>query len=256
MARSRDTSGFCASTAKLSGFFLFGLILVALAVRRDLVSGLARPRATRHWLAAAVACSVLPLALLVRNLREWGDLFAVSALEKNLVKLVATGAHPAQGDPVRYYVVEMPELFANAFMVAYGAVNFRFTGAADLGRWGPRVVLAGLLLSLVLRSVWRRIDRRVFGVLAAGFALFLVTYVYPGYRYRWLQVRYFFNQLPLIALVAAVGIGTVWEGARQLGLPASDRALVLLVYVCLVGLNLVVLWAGVIPHLYRYIGPT
>ena len=243
-----------ATTAKLSGFFLFGLILVALVVRRDLVPGLLRPGPARRWLAAAVACSALPLLVLARNLREWGDLFAVTALERNLVKLVAVGSNPAKGDPVRYYAVEMPELFANAFMVAYGAVNFRFTGAYDLGRWGPRIVLAGLVLSLVLRSVWRRIDRRALLVLAAGFALFFITYAYPGYRYRWLQVRYFFNQFPLIALVSAVGIETLWTGARRLGLPAPDQALVAVVYVCLVGLNLLVLWAGVIPHVYRYIG--
>ena len=115
-------------------------------------------------------------------------------------------------------------------------------------------MLAGLLLSLVLRSVWRRIDRRVLLVLAAGFALFFTTYAYPGYRYRWLQVRYFFNQFPLIALISAVGIETLGAGARRLGLPARDRALVAVVYVCLVGLNLLVLWAGVIPHVYRYVG--
>ena len=214
----------------------------------------ASPGAARRRLGAAGACSVLPLLVLARNLREWGDPFAVAALEQNLVKLVAVGWNPAHSDPVRYYVIEMPQLFANAFMVAYGAVNFRFTGAYDLGRWGPRIVLAGLVLSLLFRSVWRRIDRRALLVLAAGLALFLTTYAYPGQRYRWLQVRYFFNQFPLIALVSAVGLETLWTGARRLGLPAPDRALVAIVYVCLVGLNLLVLWAGVIPHLYRYVG--
>jgi Dolichyl-phosphate-mannose-protein mannosyltransferase len=243
-----------ATTAKLSGFFLFGLILVALVVRRDLGPGLLRPGAARRWLAAAGACSILPLLVLARNLLEWGDSFAVAALEQNLVKLVAVGWSPVQGDPVRYYAIEMPELFANSFMVAYGAVNFRFTGAYDLGRWGPRIVLAGLVLSLLLRSVWRRIDRRALLVLAAGVALFFTTYAYPGYRYRWLQVRYFFNQFPLIALVSAVGIETLWAGARRLGLPAPDRALVAIVYVFLVGLDLLVLWAGVIPHVYHYVG--
>lgn len=243
-----------ATTAKLSGVFLFGLILVALVARRDLGPGILRPGPVRGWLAAAGACSVLPLLVLARNVREWGDPFAVTALERNLVKLIAIGSNPVTGDPVRYYAIEMPELFANAFMVAYGAVNFRFTGAHDLGRWGPRIVLAGLGLSLVLRSGWRRIDRRALLVLAAGFALFFATYAYPGYRYRWLQVRYFFNQFPLIALVSAVGIETLWRGARRLGVPASDRVLVAVVYVCLVGLNLLVLWAGVIPHLYRFAG--
>ncbi len=242
-----------ASTAKLSGLFLFGLILVALAVRRDLTAALVRPGRTRGWLAAAVTCLALPVLVLARNVREWNDLFAVGALEQNLVKLEAAGAM-RQVDLLHYYAVEMPLFLANGFTIAYGAVNFPFTGPVDLSRWGPRVVVAGLLLSLGLRSVWRRIDRRAVLVLGAGFALFFATYFYPGYRYRWLQARYFFNQLPLISLVAAVGIQTLWEGARRLGMPATDRVLVAVVYACLVGLNLVVLGVGVIPHLYRYVG--
>jgi hypothetical protein len=91
-------------------------------------------------------------------------------------------------------------------------------------------------------------------VLVAGLALFSATYAYPGYRYRWLQVRFFFNQLPLIALVSAVAVETYWTAARRLGLRAPDWVLVAIVYACLVGLNLLVLGEGVIPHVYRYVG--
>jgi hypothetical protein len=199
-------------------------------------------------------CALSPLLVLARNLREWSDPFAVSALEDNLVKLIAAGVYPEPAGPLHYYLVEVPRLLTTGFAVAYGSVNHGFTAWMDFGKWGARIVLAGLALSIVLRSAWRRIDARAFALLVVGGALFLTTYLYPGYRYRWLQARYFFNQLPLIGLVAAVAVGTLADGARRLGAPVSDRAVVALVYAALVGLNLVVLGTGVIPHLYRYIG--
>lgn len=243
-----------AATAKLSGIYFFGLILVALALRRDLLRGLLAPGPTRRWLVAAVVAGVLPVAVLARNYAQWGDLFGVRALEANLVKLIAAGANPPHSDPVGYYLRDLPSLFANAFMVAYGAINLPFTGSVEPGRWGPRIVLAGLALSMVVRSVWRRVDPRVLAVLCAGFALFFATYFYPGYRYRWLQVRYFFNQMPLICLVAAVALATFVSAARRIRIPVPDGALVGVVYVALVGLNLLVIWAGVIPYLYRHVG--
>jgi hypothetical protein len=243
-----------ACAAKLSGLYLFGLVLVAVALRRDLVPALARPGRTRAWVAAAAVCAALPLLVLARNLREWNDLFAVSALEDNLVKLIAAGVYPEPAGYLHYYAVEVSRLLTSGFAVAYGAVNYGFTAWVDFGTWGARAVLAGLALSIVLRSAWRRIDRRALALLLAGGALFLATYFYPGYRYRWLQARYFFNQLPLIALVAAIGIATLGEGARRLGAAVSDRALVALVYAALVALNLIVLGTGVVPRLYRYIG--
>ncbi len=243
-----------ACTAKLSGLFLFGLVLVAVALRRDLVTSVARPGRPRAWVAAATVCALSPLLVLARNLREWSDPFAVSALEDNLVKLIAAGVYPEPAGPLHYYLVEVPRLLTTGFAVAYGSVNHGFTAWMDFGKWGARIVLAGLALSIVLRSAWRRIDARAFALLVVGGALFLTTYLYPGYRYRWLQARYFFNQLPLIGLVAAVAVGTLADGARRLGAPVSDRAVVALVYAALVGLNLVVLGTGVIPHLYRYIG--
>ena len=243
-----------ASAAKLSGLYLFGLVLLALALRRAALPALIRPGPARRWAIAGAAAALLPCLLVARNLAEWGDPFAVSALERNLVKLIRAGMYPTVTDPVHYYVREMPELLANSFMVAYGPVNFRYTGPLDLGRWGPRVVLAGVALSPMVRSAWRRVDRRALGMLAAGFALFFATYAQPGYRYRWLQVRYFFNQLPLISLVAAVAIETLADGARRLGLPVTPGMVVAAVYAGLVALNAMALSYGVVPHLYRYVG--
>ena len=94
----------------------------------------------------------------------------------------------------------------------------------------------------------------LFSSLQAGFLLFLVTYFYPGYRYRWLQVRYFFNQLPLFSLIAAIGILTLWESIKKMLPLWSDRILFSIVYAFLLGLNLLVLGSGVLPHLYQYIG--
>jgi hypothetical protein len=203
---------------------------------------------------AAAVCALLPLPVLVRNLREWGDLFAVRALEDNLVKLIAAGVYPEPPGYLHYYLVEVRRLLTIDIAVAYGAVNYGFTRWMQFGAWGARIVLAGLALSVVLRSAWRRIDGRALALLALGGVLFCATYFYPGYRYRWLQARYFFNQLPLIGLAAAIGIQTLADGARRLGAPASDRVVVAVVYAALVGLNLVVLGTGVVPHLYRYIG--
>lgn len=243
-----------ATATKLSGLFLFGLWVLTLAMRRDLVPALLDRGAARGWRVAALLSLSLPLAVVTRNLVEWGDLFGVRALEINLTKLIGTGANPRHSDPVAYYFVDMPDLFVNAFMVAYGAINLRFTGAFEPGRWGPRIVLAGLLLSVGIRSVWRRVDRGVLLLLGGGFVLFFASYFYPGYRYRWLQVRYFFNQLPLLALVAAIGIETLATAVRRFGVRLSDGTLVAATYVALVALNVYVLYAGVIRYVYRYVG--
>jgi hypothetical protein len=246
--------GGLACTAKLSGLYLFGLVLAAVALRRDLVRGLARPGRTRAWVATAAACALLPLLVLARNLREWSDPFAVSALEDNLVKLIAAGVYPEPPGLLHYYLVEVRRLLTSGFAVAYGAVNYGFTAWIDFGKWGARIALAGLALSVALRSAWQRVDPRAFVLLGVGGALFFATYFYPGYRYRWLQARYFFNQLPLIGLLAAIGLQTLADGARRLGAPVPDRMVVAVVYAALVGLNLVVLGTGVVPRLYRYIG--
>jgi hypothetical protein len=116
------------------------------------------------------------------------------------------------------------------------------------------VITAGLLLSVFARGAWRRVKREPFLILAAGFMLFFVTYFYPGYRYRWLQVRFFFNQLPFLSLIAAIGILTLWESIKKMFPPWSARILFSIVYAFLLGLNLLVLGTGVLPHLYQYIG--
>jgi len=241
-----------AATAKLSGLYLFGIILVTLALRRELLIGLRRPQRIQGWLIAAAGVMVGLGFVLARNLREWGDPFAVGALETNLARLIADGQQPP-GNLLHYYGVDMVAMFANSFHVAYGAVNFRDMGSPGIGRWGMRLAAGGLVLSLFFRAAWRGVRVRPLVVMIAGFALFFATFVFPGYRYRWLQVRYFFNQLPLIAFLASVGTLTLWRAAQGLGARAPDLLLVAVVYLYLVGLNVLVLTYGVIPHLYRYV---
>jgi branched-subunit amino acid ABC-type transport system permease component len=193
--------------------------------------------------------------LAARNFMEWGDPLAVGALERNLAELIAAGMTPQPGPGIaHYYASELPRLFASGLAVAYGAINFRYGDYLWIGAAATWLVGAGLALSLLVRSPWPRVERRPLVILLAGFALFFATYFYPGYRYRWLQVRYFFNQLPLLSLGAAIGIIALADGARRLGLDCKDRALVALVYGCLLGLNLLVLVNGVLPHLYRHVG--
>jgi hypothetical protein len=242
-----------AATAKLSGLYLFGLVLLVPTLRPDLRSRLFARGRPRAWLAAA-ASIVLPLALLARNVREWNDPFGVSALEQNLSRLTAAGAHPPSRGFLYYYTAELPALVADGLLVAYGAVNFGLAGPFEVARWGPRLIGAGLVLALLIPAAWRQVRRVPLLVLVTGFTLFFLTYVYPGYRYRWLQVRYFFHQLPLISLVAAVGMLPWWRGVQWLGVRLPDAALAGLVYAALVALNLLVLAKGVVAHLYRYIG--
>jgi hypothetical protein len=244
-----------AATAKLSALYLFGLVPLAPILSRELRERLVARGRGRMWVAAATLAAVLPIVLLVRNFVQWGDLFAVAALERNLELLTASGANPPSRGILHYYAVELPTLLVEGSLVAFGAVNFRVGGSFAAARWAVWIIGAGLLLGLVRRETWRDIRVRPLLILLAGCALFFFTYVYPGYRYRWLQVRYFFNQLPLASLVAAVGLLSLWHGLVQMGLRLSDRLLVALVYVGLVALNLLVLVEGVIAHLYRYLGP-
>lgn len=243
-----------AATAKLSSLYLFGLMVVALATQRDLSRRLFRSVSGRVWLAVTTLCLLLPCLVLARNLREWGDPFAASALETNLVKLRGAGINPPGEGILHYYLVELRSLFADGFFIAYGAINFRYGEYLEIGGWAMRVITAGLLLSVFVRGAWRRVKRGPFLILAAGFLLFFVTYFYPGYRYRWLQVRYFFNQLPFLSLIAAIGILTLWESIKKMLPLWSDRILFSIVYAFLLGLNLLVLGSGVLPHLYQYIG--
>jgi hypothetical protein len=203
---------------------------------------------------AAAASVVLPILVLARNLAEWGDPFAVGALETNLAKLTASRANPLPRGFLYYYAVELPKLFAEGLPVAFGAVNFSFGGHFEMARWIPRALVVGLLVSAFVRETWRPVRRVPLLILGAGLLLFLVAYGYPGYRYRWLQVRYFFNQLPALSLLAAIGILSFWNGMKRLSPGLPDRALVAVVYIGLVGLNLLVLTEGVVGHLGRYVG--
>jgi hypothetical protein len=242
-----------AVSVKLSGIYLLGLILGTLVLCPVLRARLLQRDRRVAVLTMVAACGILPAAVFLRNLREWGDLLAVGALERNLELLRAAGAMPPGHTMVRYFLVELPSLFANSFAVAFGPVNFFFGGHFEVAAWGSRVIAAGLLLSLFLREPWRHIRPRPLVLLAMGFLLFFTTYFYPGSRYRWLQARYFFNQLPLIALLSAVGIMTLWRCLGTLGLRVRDGWLIAVVYVSLVVLNVLVLTEGVWRHLYRYI---
>jgi hypothetical protein len=61
-------------------------------------------------------------------------------------------------------------------------------------------------------------------------------------------------QLPIRALLAAIGTLSFWNGLKRLSPGLPERALVAVVYIGLVGLNLLVLTEGVIGHPARYVG--
>ena len=242
------------TTAKLSALYLLGLVALGALLRRDLVAALVRQRTARAWLVAAGAAAVLPAAVLARNLVEWGDPFGVGALERNLINLKDAGTYLAPRGMLHYYFAEMPRLFVEGLPVAFGAINFPLWDYFILTRRAVLTIAAGLGLSALLRARWRAVARVPLVLLVAGFALFLATYLFPGYRYRWLQARYFFGQLPLLSLCAAIALFTIWDLQWRVGLRPPDRALVALVYVALLALNVLVLYLGVFGYLYRYIG--
>ena len=68
-----------------------------------------------------------------------------------------------------------------------------------------------------------------------------------------LQARYFFNQLPLLSLVAGIGIAALWQEAKRVVPRLPDRVIVYGHYGFLVLMNALVLVFGVIEHLYKNI---
>ena len=242
------------TTVKLSGLYLPGLVALTLLLRRDLLPRLLRDPRVRAWLAAAAAAAVVPALVLIHNLVEWGDPFAVGAFEGSMAKLQASGAHRLPGSMLRYYLVDVPRLLVESLPVAYGAINYPLWEHFTLTRRAMRGIAASAMLSLLLRARWRTVARLPLAVLAAGFALVFATYLFPGYRYRWLQVRFFFNQLPFLSLVVAAGLFTLWDLPRRLGLRLPDPLLVALAYTALLALNVLVLADGVLAHLYRHVG--
>ena len=242
------------TTAKLSALYLLGLVAMGLLWRRELASALFRERRARAWLVAAGVGAILPIPILERNLLEWGDPFAVGALENNLLQLKAVGVYlPPPGMP-RYYFVELPRVFIESLPVAFGSINFPLWEYFALTRWAMFTTVAGVLLSGMVRDRWRFVERTPVALLATGYVLFLATYLFPGYRYRWLQVRYFFGQLPLLSMVMAIGLFTIWDLPRRLGVRVPDSVLVAILYAALLALNLVVLSEGVFGHLYQHVG--
>lgn len=254
------SAAWCAAAlamgAKLSGLYLFALVALVALWRRRPLRELAAPGAWKP-LAAAGVLSLVPTAVLARNLAEWGDPFAVAALEWCRALLIEAGANPRHASAGRYYLAELPALLLFQLPVAYGAINRRGGPWLAHAAWYVPLVLAGLAVSALplARSVWPRVARGPFLILLAGLALFLATFLYPSYRYRWLQARYFASQLPVLAALAAVGLAALGQlalGGRRK--PGVGWTLAAVHYGWLVALNALVLATAVIPNLYRHVG--
>ncbi len=237
--------------AKLSGLYLFALVGVV---------------ALRHWgrlrraawapLAVAALLALVPAAVLARNLAEWGDPFAVAALERCRELLIQAGANPASPSARRFYLEELPSLVLWNLPVAYGVVNHPSGPIAAHAQWYVPLILAGLAVSALPRGrgAWRSVARGPALILLAGLALFLASFLYPSYRYRWLQARYFASQLPVLGLLAAVALDALARALLSVRAGRLGWRLAATHYAWLVALNALVLARGVIRHLYRYIG--
>jgi hypothetical protein len=68
-----------------------------------------------------------------------------------------------------------------------------------------------------------------------------------------LQARYFFHQLPLVSLIAGIGITALWQEAKRVIPRLQDRVIVYGHYGFLLVMNVLVLVFGVIEHLYNNI---
>jgi hypothetical protein len=192
---------------------------------------------------------------MARNLAEWGDPFAVAALERCRDLLIAAGANPPSWSAARFYLEELPELLLWRLPVAYGALNHAGGPWLAHAQWYVPLVLAGLAASALPRGrgAWSPVARAPLLLVLAGLALFLATFLYPSYRYRWLQPRYFASQLPVLAILAAVGLTALvrlvpgGRGSRGPWIAAGLHA------GWLVALNGLVLATGIVPGLYRHI---
>lgn len=240
--------------AKLSAVFLFGLVAIVAVLRRDALRGLLEPR-TRWWAALAAAATLVPVAVMGRNMLQWGDPFAAAALERCRELMLAAVPTLPVPTVAAYYLVELPEMLVRGMPVAYGAINFRGGPLLSHARWAVPLVGAGLLLSALPRGrrVWAGVARGPFVLLLVGLLCFLASYAYPGYRYRLLQPRFFLGQLPLAGVLAAVALTTFWRHVPWLGRRWPDGALPLAV-AALVALNAAVLVTGVIGRLYGHAG--
>jgi hypothetical protein len=170
--------------------------------------------------------------------------------------LKKAGMIPASGGSIiDYYLREFPAVIVRGVFVSFGAINFSDVPALiRLQAYGLAIAI-GVIVSFVWQRglLWRSAARAPLLFLILGFGLFFVTYFYPGYRYRWLQARYFFHQLPLLSLVAGIGITALWQEAKRVLPRLQDRVIVYGHYGFLLVMNVLVLAFGVIDHLYKYI---
>ena len=141
-------------------------------------------------------------------------------------------------------------------LVGYGPINFSDGPALARLQVYALAIAIGIVLSFTWQRglLWRSAARIPLLFLFLGFGVFFVMYLYPGYRYRFLQARYFFHQLPLLSMVAGIGITALWQEAKRVIPKLQDGVIVYGHYGFLVLMNALVLTFGVIDHLYRYIG--
>ena len=241
--------------AKLSGMYLFALVGLVAIARRQPLREIGAPGAWKP-LVVAGALSLVPAAVFARNLREWGDPFAVAALEWCRSLLIRGGGNPPTWSASDYYLRELPALLLWHLPVAYGALNRRGGPWLAHAQWYVPLVLAGLAASCLPRgrAAWRQVSTGPFVILLAGLALFLATFLYPSYRYRWLQARYLASQLPVLSVVAAVGLTALGRLAAPGRWGRLGWAVAAAHYLWLVALNAIVLATAVVPNLYRHVG--
>ena len=243
-----------AVATKLSAIFLLPLLIILLLVRSQILQKIATVRfnTARAWVVLAIVA--VPGVLFVRNYLEWGDPFAVSVLETLLEMGKKAGAHP-EGSIMHFYFREFPVEMVRMLLVSYGPINFSDGPAlARLQVYGI-VIATGVVVSFVWQRglLWRSAAPAPLLFLILGFGLFFATYFYPGYRYRMLQARYFFHQLPLVSLIAGIGITALWQEAKRVIPRLQDRVIVYGHYGFLLVMNVLVLVFGVIEHLYNNI---
>src|SRR5262249_5933527 len=85
-----------AVSVKLSGIYLFGLILATVVLCPVLRTRLLQRDRRLAVLAVVAACAILPAIVLLTNLRNWGYLAAVGALDRNIQLRRALGPMPAR----------------------------------------------------------------------------------------------------------------------------------------------------------------
>ena len=255
LAQALGTAAIAVAT-KLSAIFLFPLLAFVPVMQREMLRKVKDIRFTPTLALALAAGMVLPAAVLLRNYLEWGGLFAITALEKNMSLLKDAGMNPGNGGSIMdYYLREFPAEMARMLLVSYGAINFSDGPALIRLRAYGLAIGIGLVVSFTWQRglLWRSAARAPLLLLMLGFGLFFLTYLNPGYRYRWLQARYLFDQLPLLSIVVGIGITALWQEAKRAIPRLQDSVIVYTHYGFLLLMNVLVLISGVIEHLYRTI---